>query len=130
ATDVVDHLRGLEVVEETVDREVATARVLLGRTEHVVAADQQVAALRLRHLAAFLFLDLARVSAEGRRLDDLRAEEDARETKPPADDAAVPEQALDVVRGCAGDDVEVLRFATEQQVADATADEVGSVVVT
>ena len=37
----------LEVVEQAVDREVAAARVLLGRAEHVVAADQQVAALGL-----------------------------------------------------------------------------------
>ena len=121
---------GLDVVEQAVDREVAPARVLLGRAEDVVAADQQVAALGLGALAAaFLFLDLARVGAEGGRLDDLRSEEDVREAEAAADDPAVLEQAPDVVRGRAGDDVEVLRLAAEQQVADAAADEVGGVIV-
>ena len=99
AVDVVDDLPGLEVVEQAVDREVAPAGVLLGRAEDVVAADQQVAALGLGALAAaFLFLDLARVGAERGRLDDLRSEEDVREAEAAADDAAVAEQAPDVVR--------------------------------
>ena len=130
AAHVVDDLLGLEVVEQPVDREVAPARVLLGRAEDVVPADQQVAALGLGALAAaFLFLHLARVGAERGRLDDLRSEEDVREAEAAPDDAAVLEQAPDVVRRRAGDDVEVLRFAAEHQVADAAADQVGGVIV-
>src|SRR5262249_42894956 len=69
ATDVVGDVLGLDVIEETVDREVAPARVLLGGAEDVVAADEE--------LLAFLRLDaLARVRPEGRGLDDLRSEED------------------------------------------------------
>ena len=128
--DVVDDLLALEVVEQPVDREVAPARVLLGRAEDVVAADQQVAALGLGAVAAaFLVLHLARVGAERGRLDDLRAEEDVREAEAAADDAAVPEQAPDVVGRRAGGDVEVLGLAAEQQVADAAADQVGGVIV-
>ena len=88
---------GLDVVEEAVDREVAPARVLLGRAEDVVAADQQVAALGLAAVAV-LVLDLARVGAERGGLDDLRAEEDVGEPEAAADDAAVAEQAPDLVR--------------------------------
>ena len=56
------------------------------------------------------------------------AELDVREPEAPADDPAVPEQPLDLVRVRVGADVEVLRPAAEQQVADAAADEVGDVV--
>ena len=129
AADVVDHLLGLEVVEQPVDGEVAAAGVLLGRAEDVVPPDQQIAALGLGAFAAFLFFHLARVGAERGRLDDLRSEEDVRQAEAAADDAAVLEQAPDVVRRRAGDDVEVFRFATEHQVADAAADQVGGVVV-
>ena len=128
--DVVDDLLALEVVEQPVDREVAAARVLLGRAEDVVPADQQVAALGLGAVAAaFLFLHLARVGAERGRLDDLRSEEDVREAEAAPDDAAVLEEAPDVVGRRAGDDVEVLGLAAEQQVADAAADQVGGVIV-
>ena len=67
--------------------------------------------------------------AERRDLDGLGAEADVREPEPPADDPAVLEQPLDLVRVRVGADVEVLRPAAEQQVADAAADEVGDVVV-
>ena len=89
--DVVDHLLGLDVVEQAVDGEVAAAGVLLGRAEDVVAADEQIAGLGLGAVAV-LVLDLARVGAEGRGLDDLRAEEDVRQPEAAADDPAVAEQ--------------------------------------
>ena len=118
----------LDVVEQAVDREVAAARVLARRAEHVVAADQQVAALGLRRARSLRRPQLARVGAERRGLDDLRAEEDVRQAEAAADDAAVAEQALDLVRRRAGGDVEVLRLALEQEVAHAAADEVRRVI--
>ena len=51
-----------------------------------------------------------------------------RQPEPAADDPAVPEQPLDLVRVRVGGDVEVLRDAAEHQVPDAAADEVGDVV--
>ena len=128
AAHVVDDLAGLRVVEEAVDREVTTARILLGRTEDVVAPDEQVAALRLGAVAFFLF-ELARVRAERRGLDDLRAVEDVGEPEAAPDDPAVPEQALDLVRRRARDDVEVFGFETEEEITHATTDEVGEVII-
>jgi len=43
----------------------------------------------------------------------------------PADDPAVAEELLDLARVRRRPDVEVLRLPTEQEVADAAADEVG-----
>ena len=71
----------------------------------------------------------SQLAAEGGDLDGLGAEPDVREPEAPADDPAVPEQPLDLVRMRGRADVEVLRPAAEQQVADAAADEVGDVVV-
>ena len=68
------------------------------------------------------------VAAERRHLDRLGAEAHVRQAKPAADDPAVPEQLLDLIRVRVGADVEVLRPPLQQQVADAAADEVGGVV--
>jgi hypothetical protein len=95
--------------------------------EHVVAAYEQVARLGLA--ARVVVLELPRVGAEGRRLDDLGAEEDVGEPEAPPDDAAVPEHALDLVGRRARHDVEVLGPQAEEEVADATSDEVGEVFV-
>ena len=70
---------------------------------------------------------LGLVRAEGGDLDDLVVEEDVREAKAPADDAAVAEELLDVVRPGRGPDVEVLGRALEEKVPDAATDDVGGV---
>ena len=56
------------------------------------------------------------------------SELDVRQTKPPADDPAVPEQLLDLIRMRRGADVEILRPAADEQIAHAAADEVGGVL--
>ena len=61
--------------------------------------------------------------AERGHLDDLAAEEHVREPEAPADEPAVAEGALDLLRQRAGRDVEVLRGNPEQQVAHAATDE-------
>ena len=75
-----------------------------------------------------LELRLAHLPAERRHLDRLLPELDVRETEAAADDPAVAEEALDLVRVGRRADVEVLGAAAEQQVPDAAADEVGDVV--
>ena len=68
---------------------------------------------------------VTRVAPEGGDLDDLAAaEEDVGEAEAPADDAAVAEERADVLGAGARGDVEVLRLAAEEEVADAAADEV------
>jgi hypothetical protein len=118
AGDVVDHALGLDVVEQAVDGEVAPAGVLGVAAEDVVPADQELVVVRR-------VVTLARVGAEGRRLDDLRPEEDVSQPEPASDDAAIAEQLPDFFWSCARRDVEVLRRPVEQQIADASADEVG-----
>ena len=78
-----------------------------------------------RHRLELFLRDLA---AERGDLDRLGAELHVREPEAAADDPAVAEEPLDLVRMRGGADVEVLRPAPEQQVADAAADEVGDVV--
>ena len=68
------------------------------------------------------------LAAEGRHLDDLRAELDVREAEPASDDPAVPEELLDLRRMRGGSDVEVFGFPAEQQVANAAAHQICDVV--
>lgn len=74
-----------------------------------------------------LFLRLGRIGhllAERRHFDGLRTEAHVREAEAAADDPAVTEEALDVVRTRAGADVEVLGTTMEQQIAYAASDEI------
>ena len=87
------------------------------RAEGVVAPDQRVALLGLR------------LAPERRDLDDLAAEAHVAEPEAPADDEAVAEQALHLLRVGVGADVEVLRAAAEQQVAHAAPHQVGQEAV-
>ena len=117
AADVVDDAERRDVVEERVDREVAAERVFFGRAEGVVVLDQQVggglgrrAGARAR--SARLALGARRdVLAKGRHLDGLGAEAHVRQAEAAADDPAVAEEFLDLVRMGRGADVEVLRPA-------------------
>ena len=128
-----------DVVEERVDREVAAERVLFRRAEGVVAVEQPIGLARLGLVHRDAVGGRLRVErrellgghlpSERGDLDRLGPEPDVGETEPAADDPAVPEQPLDLVRMRRRADVEVLRPAAEQQVADAAADEVGDVVV-
>ena len=101
ATDEVDHLSALEVVEQAVDCEIAADRILVWLSEDVVVGDQQIGVLALgdrpaggdqahrlgpganRNLLGDFGLDdlemLRRVAAIGRDFDDLTAgEQDVR----------------------------------------------------
>ena len=125
AADVVDHLAGEDVVEEPVHREVAAARVLLGRAEDVVAGDEEVARLVARLVVGGR---VGGVLPEGGDLQDLAAPEvDVRQPEPPPDQPAVAEGRAHLARVRARRDVEVLRRMAEQHVADAAADEVSLV---
>ncbi len=99
----------------------------------VVARFRRVArrgAMRIRRGHAVLHDFFARLelTPEGRDLDDLGAELDVGEPEAAADDPAVPEQLLDLVRMRRRADVEVLGPAPEQEVAHAAADQVGDVL--
>ena len=67
--------------------------------------------------------------AEGRDLDGLVAELDMGQAESAADDPAVPEERLDLLRMCGGAEVEVLGPSLQQQVSHPPADEVGLEVV-
>ncbi len=133
--DVVeDHLlRGIE--EQRVDREVAALRVLLRGPEDVVLRDQEIVGRSRRGIVAgdvgsdldlrVLRGRLVGLAPERGGLDDVVAVGDVREAEAASDDARVAEQAPDLARVRARRDVEVLRDATDEQVADAAADEVG-----
>ena len=124
AATPVEHLAPIEIVKERVDREVAAERVLVGFTEDVVAADEEVVLL----VGLALAEHVGGVAPERGDLDDLAAaEEDVREPEATADDAAVAEERADVVRARARRDVEVLGATVQEEVANAAADEIGLV---
>ena len=68
------------------------------------------------------------VLAERRDLDRLQTELHVREPEPAADDPAVPEQPLDLIRVRVGRDVEVLRKPAQDQVPHAPAHQVRDVI--
>ena len=76
---------------------------------------------------AVVLVDRRVRGAERRDLDDLVAEAHVREMEAPADQPAVAEQLLDLVRMRVGRDVEILRVQAEQQVAHGAADQKGLV---
>ena len=120
AHEVEDGIRR-DVVEESVDREVAAERVFLRRAERVVRADQEIVGALLALFA------LGRVGClpERRHLDDLPAfEEDVREAEAPPDHARVAKEAPDFLRSGVGADVEVLGRASRHEVADGSSDEI------
>ena len=118
--DVVDHVEGLDIVEEPVDCEVAPLGVLLRGAEGVVAVLVEFAGA-----SGVVLLVGGRLLAEGARLDDGLAEDDVCQAEAAADEEAPWEEALDFARLGVGSDVEVLRLAAEKEVADAAADELG-----
>jgi hypothetical protein len=72
---------------------------------------------------------LRELPTERRDLDRLRPELHVHQPEAAADDPAVAEEALDLVRVRGGPDVEVLRPPSEQQIAHAAADEERPVLV-
>ncbi len=130
--DVVDDRERGDVVGERVDREVAAERIFLGRAEGVVVVDQLLAFRRGRigrgHTVLHDLFAGGDLPPERRDLDHLLSELDVREPEPPADDPAVPEQLLDLIRVCGRSDVEIFRTAAQQQIPDAAADQIGGVL--
>src|SRR5690349_11044895 len=130
----VDDRKVADVVEQRVDREVATERIFLGRSERVVTVEH---AIVMSGMAAVLERDAvmrplgygqffgSQLATEGGHFDRLGTKPDMSQPEAAADDPAVLEQTLDLIRVRVGADIEVLRAAAEQQVADAAADEVG-----
>ena len=145
---VIDDRERADVVKKRVDGEVAAERVLLGGAVRVVPLDQVILGSAPQRAPAFgRRVDLHRVAAahpgvrfrrelgrghvlaEGGDLDGLVSVLHVRQPEAPSDDPAVAKQLLDLVRMGGGPDVEVLGPPVQQQIADASADQVGDVMV-
>src|SRR6202040_1901030 len=95
----------------------------------IVAVDQVIRVFDRRwHTVLHDFLASRDVPSKRRDLDDLRAKLDVCQTEAPSDDPAVTEQLLHLVRVRRRTDVEILRAADDQEVADASADQIRRVV--
>jgi len=70
-------------------------------------------------------IDLMVVTPEGGHFDHVTTKDDVGQAETAADEAAVAEQRLDLLRRRVGGDVEILGGLPEQQVTDAAADQVG-----
>ena len=107
AACVIDDGERPDVVEQRVDREVAPEGILLGSAKRVLAVDQAIGSLTsiLRRLmpgtrgllCGGQFFG-AQLTPEGCDFNRLGAEPDMCQPEPAADDPAVLEQALDLIR--------------------------------
>ncbi len=89
------------------------------RSVDVVSQDHAVLDLTIT------FLVIARQTAKGGHFDDLPAEMDVGQTETPSDQATIGKYLLHLIRQCIGRHIEILRFATQQQIADPTTDQIG-----
>ncbi len=132
AVDVIDDRERPDVVEQRVDGEIAPERVFLGCAERVVVMDEMFAfgcrRIGRGHAVGHDFFAKRDLTPECGDLDHLLAELHVRETESPADDPAIAEQFLDLIRMRRRADVEVFGMTTENQVADAAADEIRDVI--
>ncbi len=121
------------VVGKSIDGEVAAQGVFFGGAVDVVPQDHAVVIfqhvrvpLPLLHsvrLNRFRFRFIRCLGTKGCHLDDLFLEVNVREAEAPTDQTAAAEQPLHLSGGGVGDDVKILRFPSEQEIAHATADE-------
>ena len=109
-------------VVEGVDGKVAALGILFDGAVDVVA--QQHAFIRLgRHM--FAGIDLMVVTPEGGHFDHVTTKDNVGQAETTANQAAVAEQRLDLLRRRIGCDVEILGRLPEQQIPDSAADQVG-----
>lgn len=121
AGHVVDDRKGTDVVEEPVDREIASERVFLGIAEGVVTPDQDVGFLSF---PGCFFRDRLAPLAKRGDFHNLAAEVDMRQPEAPANQAAIPKESFDFLGMGIGRDVKVLGVTTKNQIPDAAADQV------
>ncbi len=120
--DVIDQREVLDAVVQRVDGEVPANHVFFPRAVDVVAQD----AIAVQTGVGFV-LGLVVRGAIGGHLDDVRPEVHMRQAKAAADQPAVAEGRAHLLGQRAGGDVEVLGRDTQQQIANATADQTGLV---
>ena len=152
AVDEIPNRKVVDVVVETVGREIAPPHVLFDGAVDVVAQDAppliegavlgivrrselgarasaggvghcRLLIVRIRFAVLRVLPLRRRRRAESRHLDDLLAEMHVRQAKAPADEAAIAKQAPHLFGQGIGRHVEVLRGDAEQQVADRPADQ-------
>ena len=107
------------IVVERIGREVATKGVLVDGAVGVVAQDDALA----RHQRAMTVVVVR--AAEGGDLDDLSTHAHMGDAEAAPDDAHAGEHRAHLFGRCVARDVEILRRASQQEVAHATANEVG-----
>ncbi len=110
------------IVEKRVHGEVAAQRVFL-RGPELVVVHLVERPVRLRRFGGWRRVGL-RIAAEGRGFNLLVAEADQNKTKAAADHKRVSEKALDLARAGVRRNIKVLGRPSEQDVADAAADEI------
>jgi len=67
------------------------------------------------------------IGAESGDLDDLLTKPDMRQSKAPANQPAVTEQVVDLLRLGISDDIEILGLTAQQQIPHPTADQTGAI---
>ena len=109
------------VVVEGITGEVAPPRILIDGAVDVVAQNTTL----LVTMVVVVFTE--RTCPESRDLDDLATEADMRQAKPPADQPAIAEQPLNLVRRCIGRDIKILGMQLEHRVTHTASNEEGLV---
>jgi hypothetical protein len=102
--DIVNDREGLDVIEESVDREVASLCILFWRAEGII----------LCLVKAVCSLALLGLTPEGAGLYDLLAEDDVRQAEATANEEAVSEDFTDFIGTCIRADVKIFGLTAEQ----------------
>ena len=119
AADKIHHGEVGNVVVQGIDREIPAKGILLDAAVNIVPQNPAV----LEDPVTRILLVLQ--GTEGRDLDDFLPEMNVRQTEPATDQAAIAKYATNLFGVRIGDDVEVLRFAPQQQVTNAPTNQVG-----
>ncbi len=125
AAGVVDNGEVGDVVEEGVDGEVTAKGIFFGTSKNIVAQDKAVVGDAVAVFVAAL--GLGGQCAEGGDFNGFVVKVDMSQTEAAADEAAVTKYPLHIFRRGVGGDVKIFRVASEQNIANAAACEIGCV---
>ena len=124
AANVVTYAEISHAVVEAVDGEIAALGIIFDRAEDIVA-QQHTALGALRTVTILRDLFNLMMTTEGGDFDHFRAKHHVCQTETPTDQATVAEQRAHLLRRGVSGHVEIFGFLPQEQIAHATAYQIG-----
>ena len=115
-SDIVDDRKIGDVVKKAIDRDVSSKRIFLWSSKTVRQNDASILRLNLLEF---------RPASKGGDLHNLSPfKEDMDESESAADDPAVPEERVNLIRMGIGDNIKILRSSPQEKVTDTSSNKV------